>query len=93
MAYGYAPLAALEAPDAMPRLELYPFHFRDPLTGKWVRARHKLQVPALQRRYAEWEITGAPEIRHVAPGSAGPFNPFRSPVSRVCIAPALLWTR
>jgi hypothetical protein len=24
------------------RLELYPFRFRDPLTGKWVRARHKL---------------------------------------------------
>ena len=49
----------------MPTLQLYPFRFRDRLTGKWVRARHKLQVPELQRRYDEWEITGAPEIRHV----------------------------
>jgi hypothetical protein len=38
----------------MPGLEVYPFKFRDPLTRKWVRARHKLQVPALQRRYADW---------------------------------------
>ena len=29
----------------MRRLELYPFRSRDPLTGKWIRARHKLQVP------------------------------------------------
>jgi hypothetical protein len=49
----------------VPRLVLYPFRLRDPLTGKWIRARHKLQMPALQRRYAEWEITGAPEIRDV----------------------------
>jgi hypothetical protein len=64
----------------MPTLVLYPFRYRDPLTGKWVRARHRLQVPALQRRYVEWEITGAREIRHVTPGSVKQFNPFRSPV-------------
>jgi hypothetical protein len=74
-------------------LVLYPFRLRDPLTGKWVRARHKLQVPALQRQYAEWEITGPPEIRHVTPGCVEPFNPFRSPAPRVCIAPMLLWMR
>ena len=51
---------------AMPTLQLYPFRFRDPLTGKWVRARHKLQVPEIQRHYVEWEITGAPEIRNIA---------------------------
>jgi hypothetical protein len=38
------------------RLELYPFKFRDRITVKWVRARHKLQVAALQRRYSEWKI-------------------------------------
>jgi hypothetical protein len=76
-----------------PRLELYLLRYRDPLTGKWVRARHKLQMPALQRQYAEWEITGAPEIRHVTPGSAEPFNPFRPPPSRACIAPMLLYMR
>ena len=45
----------------MLRLELYPFKFRDRITGRWVRARHKLPVPELQRRYAEWEIIGPPE--------------------------------
>jgi hypothetical protein len=30
-------------------LALYPFRFRDPLTGKWVRARHKLPVPETRR--------------------------------------------
>ena len=67
------------AESRMPRLELYPFKFRDRITRRWVRARHKLQVPALQRRYAEWEVTGAPEIRCVTRGSAEPFNPFRPP--------------
>lgn len=77
----------------MPRLELYPFRFRDHLTGKWVRARHKMQVPALQRAYADWQITGTPEIRHVTPASTTPYNPFATPASRVCIAPGLLWMR
>ena len=62
----------------VPTLEVYPFRFRDPLTGKWVRARHKLQVPALQRRYAEWEITGAPEIRHVTELSALAVQPVQA---------------
>ena len=77
----------------MRTLVLYPFRFRDRITGKWVRARHKLQYPQLQRRYVEWEITGAPEIRHVTPGSAEPFNPFRPPASHACIAPMLLYMR
>ena len=47
----------------MHALELYPFRFRDPLTETWLRARHKLQYPELQRRYAEWEIIGVPERR------------------------------
>ena len=72
-------------------LVLYPFRFRDRITGKWVRARHKLQVPALQRRYAEWEITGPPEIRDVTPGPIEHFNPFRQVSPRVCIAPMLLY--
>jgi len=28
----------------MRRLELYPFRFRDPRTGKWVRARYLAKV-------------------------------------------------
>lgn len=78
----------------MPTLELYPFRFRDPLTSKWVRARHKLQVPELKMRYAEYEITGPPEIRQVASASAEQFSPFGSVAPpRVIIAPMLLWTR
>jgi hypothetical protein len=78
----------------VPTLELCPFRFRDPLTGKWVRARHKMQVPELQRAYAEWDITGAPEVRHVTETSAQPFNPFEPPApARAIIAPMLLWTR
>lgn len=60
----------------MPALVLYPFRFRDPLTGTWVRARHKAQVPELQRAYSEWEITGAPEIRHATPMTTEPFSPL-----------------
>ena len=63
----------------MPTLQLYPFRFRDPLTGEWVRARHKMQVPEMQRQYGEWEITGSPEIRHVAESGVQAFNPFCLP--------------
>ena len=60
----------------MPALQLYPFRFRDPLTGKWVRARHRMQVPEMQRCYGEWEITGAPEVRRITEVSMQPFSPF-----------------
>ena len=60
---------------AMPRLQLYPFRFRDPLTGGWIRARHKMLVPEMQRHYSEWAITGAPEIRLVTAATA----PYRRP--------------
>lgn len=71
----------------MATLQLYPFRFRDPLTGKWVRAGHKMQVPDMQRQYVQWEITGAPEIRHITPISMEPFSPFESPVhAQVIIA-------
>ena len=66
----------------MPTLQLYPFRFRDPLTGKWVRARHRMQVPEMQRSYAEWEITGAPEIRDIAAEAPAQFSPFGSASAR-----------
>jgi hypothetical protein len=75
-------------PDQVLVRTLYPFRFRDRLTGEWVRARDKLQVPAMQRRYTQWEIIGAPEIRHVTPGSVEAFNPFRPQgPTRAIIAP------
>jgi hypothetical protein len=77
----------------MPALVLYPFRFRDPFTGKWIRARHKMQVPVLQRAYAEWEITGAPEVRHITATSTAQYNPFKPAPGPAVIAPMLLWMR
>jgi hypothetical protein len=50
-----------------PRLELFPFRYRDPRTGKWVRARYVAELHEIAARYAEWEIVGPPEIRNVDP--------------------------
>ena len=49
-----------------PRLELFPFRFRDPVTGKWVRARYRAELHEITTRYADFEITGAPEIREIS---------------------------
>src|SRR5262249_25815650 len=46
-----------------PPLELYPFRFRDPRTGKWVRARYRATLAEIKARYREWEIDGPAEIR------------------------------
>ena len=58
------------------RLELFPFRYRDPLTGKWVRARYVAERHEIAKRYAEFEITGPAEIRDVDP-EARPFTPFK----------------
>jgi hypothetical protein len=58
-------------------IELFPFRFLDPLTGRWVRARYKAERHEIAARYAEWEITGPPEIRGAAEHSH--FNPYRAP--------------
>jgi hypothetical protein len=42
---------------------LYPFRFRDPLTGRWLRARYKAMRDEIQARYTEAEIIGPAEIR------------------------------
>ena len=55
-------------------LELYPFRYRDPLSGKWVRARYVAERRAIAARYAEWEIIGPPEIR--TDSGDGYFSPF-----------------
>ncbi|HUH91605.1 MAG TPA: hypothetical protein VL742_00475 [Casimicrobiaceae bacterium] len=34
----------------MPVLELYPFRFRDPLTGKWIRARYVAELHETRQR-------------------------------------------
>jgi uncharacterized membrane protein len=50
-----------------PRLELSAFRYRDPRTGKRVRARHGADRDEIAARYSEWEILGEPEIRDVDP--------------------------
>lgn len=55
-------------------LELYPFRFKDPVTGKWVRARYRATVRDIAARYATWEITG-PVVRPASPSTG--FDPFR----------------
>jgi hypothetical protein len=60
----------------MPMLALYPFRFRDPLTGGWIRARHRMQVPEIQRYYGDWQLIGPPEIRRITPDGVAQYNPF-----------------
>jgi hypothetical protein len=56
-------------------LKLFPFRYRDPLTGEWVRARYVAEPHEIAERYAEWEIPGPAEIREPGGGS---FNPYRT---------------
>ena len=60
----------------MPRLELFPFRYRDRLTGKWVKARYVAEPQEIAARYSEWEIIGPPEIRDVDP-HARYFTPWK----------------
>ena len=61
-------------------LFLFPFRYRDPLTGKWVRARYVAERHEIAAGYKEWEIIGAPEIRQG--GDARHFNPYRPTLPR-----------
>jgi hypothetical protein len=45
---------------------LYPFKFRDSLTGKWIRARYVAEMHELEARYREFEIIGPPEVREIS---------------------------
>ena len=60
----------------MPRLELFPFRYREPFTGKWVKARYRAERHEIAARYNEWEIIGPPEIRDVDP-NARYFTPWK----------------
>ena len=66
-----------------PRLELFPFQYRDRLTGKWVRARYLAERHEIAARYTEWEIIGPPELREVDPEAHyfTPHRPFKEMMS------------
>jgi hypothetical protein len=66
----------------MPRLELFPFRYRDELTGKWKRARYVAARHVIAERFAEFEIIGPPEIREVDPATRY-FSPHRNPPAGV----------
>lgn len=51
----------------MGRLVLYPFRYRDETTGKWVKARYLAELRDIEARHAQWETTGPPEVRELAP--------------------------
>jgi len=59
----------------MPRLELFPFRYRDCLTGKWVKARY-IAEREIAASHSEWEIIGPREIRDVDP-DARYFTPWK----------------
>jgi hypothetical protein len=42
-------------------LVLFPFPFRDPVSGKWVKARYVAERSAIAARYAAREIIGESE--------------------------------
>ncbi len=60
-------------------LVLYPFRYRSPVTGRWVRARYRAEIHVIAQRYrgTDWRVDGEPEIRH---GGGDSFNPWRTPL-------------
>ncbi len=59
--------------------ELYPFRFRDPVTGKWVRARYCASLDDIARRYRVAEVIG--KGRPLGEASKG-FDPYRKAAPR-----------
>jgi len=49
------------------RLELFLFRYRDPRTGKWVRALYRSERREIAARYVEYEIISPAEIREIDP--------------------------
>ena len=68
----------MPGPLNFPRIiALFPFRYRDPLTGKWIRARYRAELHEIRARYREAEVTGPAEFRYPT-GGGGTFNPCRS---------------
>ncbi len=67
---------------AMPRLELFPFRYLCPRTGKWHRARYVAGRHEIAERHPDgWEIIGPAEVRNVNP-DARAFSPHRNLATR-----------
>ena len=46
----------------MPRLELFPFRYRDRVTGEWVKARYVAERHEIAARCSESQMVGRPGI-------------------------------
>lgn len=58
-------------------LSLYPFRYRDAVTGKWRNARYKAEIHEIRERHGdEFEITGEPMI--IRGPLTGWFDPARN---------------
>jgi hypothetical protein len=44
-------------------LRLHRFRFRDPSTGRWMRARYRATLVDIRQRYVEWRIEDEGELR------------------------------
>ena len=65
-----------------PRIELYAFRYRDPIGGKWIRARYVATLEEIARRYQHFEILGPAQIRDVDPESRH-FAPHRQVIGNL----------
>jgi len=49
----------------MRTLRLYRFRYFDPLRRRRIIARYVCEAPEIRCRYPDYELVGAPEVRHV----------------------------
>lgn len=61
-----------------PAVQLYPFRFRDRLTGKWVCARNEADLDVIAAQYLDWALTRPPEALYVGDES---FSPWQGPIA------------
>ena len=60
---------------------LYPFRKRDPLTGKWYRARWKASLAEIESHSGDWVVDGPP-VTYANLGATSGFQVERPPVLR-----------
>jgi hypothetical protein len=64
----------------MPRLLLYAFRYKSPVTGKWVKARYCAELQEIRHDHPEHELLDA-EVREPRDQWAS-FKPYRKPGER-----------
>ena len=49
--------------ESKPRIELYAFSHLDPIRRRWVKARYRATLAAIEARYGIFRIEGSPEMQ------------------------------